>query len=147
VEQGLDLLAAAPGAGYAHLAWGPAECHFAAGHWRAELDLRPPLAEFWRALGAAGAPLAGDGLGAALAGGGSYPRSGAVCGRLLKVLGELGLASYDRAQRFCAPAGGARTDLARSASQRAYSARLEQAERYLARAAQPDAEPVQAHAG
>ena len=60
---------------------------------------------------------------------GAYPRSGALCGRLLRVLGELGLAEVDGRALRATP--GARTDLDRSAAHRAYSSRLAEAERYL----------------
>ena len=148
VEQGLDLLAAAPSDGLVHLSWGAAECEFARGHWRSQLDLRPSMAELWRALADAdGGSLAGDTLTTALRGDSAYPRGGALCGRLLRVLGELGLATYDRAARSCEAAGGARTDLALSPAHRAYAARLGEVEAYLSRAGQPLAEPTRARVG
>ena len=49
VAQGTELLAG-QGGGFVHLAWGPAECDFTRAHWRSQLDLRPPMAELWRAL-------------------------------------------------------------------------------------------------
>ncbi len=148
VERGVDLLASAPGAGLVHLAWGAADCEFARAHWRAELDLRPSMAELWRALDAAdGRSLAGDALAAGLRGSGAYPRGGALSARLLRVLGELGLASYDREGRTCESAAAAHTDLALSPAHRAYAARLRDAEAYLSAAGRPVAEPARAHAG
>ncbi|HZI91626.1 MAG TPA: single-stranded-DNA-specific exonuclease RecJ [Thermoleophilaceae bacterium] len=148
VEHGVDLLAAAPGAGLVHLAWGAAECEFARAHWRAQLDLRPSMAELWRALAAAdGGSLDGEALATPLRGNGAYPRGGALCGRLLRVLGELGLAAYDRAGRTCDATGGVRTDLALSPAHRAYAARLREAEAYLSLAGQPLAEPTRARVG
>jgi len=127
---GVELLARAPGAGMAHLAWGPEECDFAAAHWRAQLALRPALADLWRSLREEA--LQGGQLERALQGAGAYPRGGALAGRLLRVLGELGLADIDISARTCAPRHGPRTDLHRSVSNRAYVARLAAAERYLA---------------
>ena len=146
VEEGIRALASAPGAGPVHLAWGAAECDFARACWRAELDLRPALAEAWRALAVA-ATLSGDELAAALRGSGAYPRGGPVCGRLLRVLGELGLAGYDRSARSCTAIGAERTDLALSAAHRAYAVRLAEAELYLAEEERPAAQPARAQAG
>ena len=133
VPEGVDVAAATPGAGLVQLAWGEPERAFTLEHWRGQLDLRPPLVELWRALD--GGRLEGGSLAAALRGAGSYRRSGALCGRLLRVLGELGLADY-RPGTAAAPPGcralpGARTDLGRSAANRAYMARLAAAERHL----------------
>jgi hypothetical protein len=136
VEEGLALLAALPGAGLAHLAWGPAEREFALGHWRSELGLRTPLADLWRTLDRAGS-LEGESLAAALRGDGAYPRSGRGAGRLVRVLCELGLARYAPDARRCDRLGGARTELERSASARAYAARLEEAELWLRGAERP----------
>ena len=47
VPAGVDLLAGAPGEGFAELAWGPAETEFTLGYWRHQLDLRGPLAALW----------------------------------------------------------------------------------------------------
>ena len=148
VEHGVDLLAATPGPGAVHLAWGAAECEFARAHWRAQLDLRPSMTELWRALTASnGGSLEGDAFATALRGGGAYPRGGALCGRLLRVLGELGLVSYQRAERSCQVTGAARTDLALSPAYRAYAARLRDSHAYLSVAGQPLAEPARASVG
>jgi single-stranded-DNA-specific exonuclease len=143
VDAGLALLTRAPGAGPVHLAWGAAECEFALAYWREQLALRPALAELWRALD--GGPLEGEALERALRGAGAHPRGGALAGRLLRVLSELGLADLDLDldSRVCRARPGARTDLDRSPSSRAYAARLALAERFLAAAAgvrTPDAE-------
>ena len=117
--------------GFIHLAWGPAEVEFALQVIRASLDLPNALADAYRRLRAAG-PAAGDDLRAALSGAGPYPRPGAVCGRILRVLGELGLSRYDGAGRSCSALGGPRTSLERSAAHRAYMRRLGECEHYLA---------------
>ncbi len=83
-QEGVALLAEAPGRGLAHLAWGEPECAFTAAHWRAQLAVRPGLTELWRALD--GRSLEGDALESGLRGSGAYPRSGALGGRLLRVL-------------------------------------------------------------
>ena len=128
VPAGLDVLRTIPGEGLVHLAWGEPEREFALAHWRSQLDLRPPLTQVWRAVAGAGA-LQGAELERMLRGEGAHPRSGALCGRLLRVLGELGLAELDgRALRATA---GPRTDLDRSMAHRAYVSRLAEAERYL----------------
>ena len=134
VAEGVALAAGAPGWGTVQLGWGEPERVFALEHWRRQLDLRPPLTELWRALREGS--LEGDSLEAALRGGGAYPRSGALCGRMLRVLGELGLAEYEPAAddrpASCRARDAARTELDASPAHRAYAARLAAAARHLA---------------
>jgi single-stranded-DNA-specific exonuclease len=115
-----------PGDGWTHLAWGEAEIELARRVLTWELDLRPQLTELYRALRAAPPDrAAGEPLHALLRGSGPQPRSGALAGRLLRVLAELELIVLDRAPlavRVPAPAG--RTDLERSPAFRAYAERL-----------------------
>ena len=66
----------------AHLAWGPAEAEFALTAWRAELDLRPQLAEIYRALRELPPDASGPDLETALRGAGRYPRNARACARL-----------------------------------------------------------------
>lgn len=127
---GEALLAAAPGAGFAHLAWGPAEADFALRVARSELELRPALAEVFRALRDSGGSAEGETLAAILRGRGRHPRRAAVCGRLLRVLVELGLVELQAERRACRVLDAPRTELERSPAYRAYSARLELARRY-----------------
>ena len=69
--------------------------------------------------------LGGEDLLALLRGSGSQPRSGALAGRLLRVLDELGLATVRRAPlTVSVPEPAGRTDLERSPAFRAYAARL-----------------------
>jgi single-stranded-DNA-specific exonuclease len=124
-----DMAVAARSAGFLYLAWGPAEVDFALAVARASLDLRAPLAHAYRALRKAGLA-SGDDLRALLAGDGPYPRSGAVCGRILRVLCDLGLARYEN--RACRAVSGDRTSLERSSANRAYLRRLAECDRYLA---------------
>ena len=140
VAAGIDVLRAVPGEGLVCLGWGEPERDFALTHWRAQLELRPALVELWRAADHAGA-LDGDALERALRGEGAYPRSGAVCGRLLRVLEEIGLGTFEG--RSLAATPGARTDLVRSAAYRAYAARLGEAAAWLQ---SPAREPVSATA-
>ena len=119
------------GAGHTHLAWGEAELGFARRihHW--EYALRDPLATVYRALRAS-AGASGEALEAILRGEGTEPRSGALAGRLVRVLSELGLVHLDRAGPALTVAEApARTALERSAAYRAYHARLEDGLRYL----------------
>jgi hypothetical protein len=90
---GEDLLRRLPGSGYAHLVWGEPELAFALAVAQAELDLRPVLTALYRSLRDVG-EASGEDLVALLRGDGRYPRSDVLCGRLVRVLVELGLASY-----------------------------------------------------
>lgn len=142
VADGLALLAAWCGererAPTVHLAWGGPERELALACWRDRLALRPALVALWRQLDAVGT-LAGDELETALRGPGPHPRDGAHCGRLVRVLCELDLASWARDETGSPRlSGGAaqRTDLDRSPAHRAYAARLAAAESYLGAPAQ-----------
>ena len=79
----------------AHLAWGPAEAEFAITAYRASFDLRPQLAELYRALRELSPEAPAGELETALRGAIRYPRTPAACARLLKVLTELGLIELD----------------------------------------------------
>ena len=132
VPGGHAALAALPGQGLTHLNWGLAEIEFALAFARSALELRPALAAAYRALqGARGETRE---LSDALRGDGRHPRAPEVCGRMLRVLIELGILDYAR------PAGGdpswslraaARTNLERSPAYRAYQERLRAAEAHL----------------
>ncbi len=130
VTEGLELLAGAPGTGFAELAWGPGEADFALGYWRHELDLRTPLAQLWPALSQHGG-LDGAELEAALRGPGAHPRGGHLAGRMLRVLAEAGLVEVDAAARQVLVVSSQRTSLESSPAFRAYRERLAAAERYL----------------
>jgi hypothetical protein len=119
-----------PGEGLAHLAWGEQECGFALAHWRSQLALRPALVECWRTLSTA-QQWPAQKLQPALQGAGPYPRDGALCGRLLRVLHEIDLVDYDPGARSCRILTGRRTDLGRSPAYRAYAERFAAAEVYL----------------
>ena len=129
VAEGLSLLHAASAT--THLAWGAPERAFALASWRDRLVLRPALIDLWRALDSAG-ELAGAGLERALRGSGQHPRDGRHCGRLVRVLCELDLASWDASGGPRLLRGRTeRTDLGKSHANAAYGARIAAAERYL----------------
>jgi single-stranded-DNA-specific exonuclease len=123
------VLRAGPGA---HLAWGPAEAEFALLVFRAELDLRPALADAYRALRALRPDADPEALEAALAGGGRFPRSPESCARLLAVLEELNLVELALEERRCRVREGVRADLERSSVYRACAERLTATSRALA---------------
>jgi single-stranded-DNA-specific exonuclease len=116
----------------AHLAWGPAEAEFALLVARAELDLRPALADAYlrlRELPADAPPTAIQG---ALEGAGRYPRTPQSCARLADVLGELGLIELALDPPSCRVLDAERTDLDRSPTYRVAADRLSAIERALA---------------
>jgi single-stranded-DNA-specific exonuclease len=117
---------------HAHLAWGPAEAEFALLAFRAELDLRPALADAYRGLRPLRHDAGPEALEAALAGSGRYPRTPECCARLLTVLGELELVELSLEERSCRVREGIRADLERSSTFRACSERLTALERALA---------------
>jgi hypothetical protein len=116
----------------AHLAWGPAEAEFALQVWRYRLDLRPPLADTYRALRDTPPEADADTLRHALQGTGRYPRDPETCARLVEILGELGLVEFDAERPACRVVDGARADLERSVAYRACLDRLAAIERALA---------------
>ena len=116
-----------------HLTWGDAEREFALAVWRAQLDLRPALAEVFRGLRDSGAA-AGDRLEALLRGGGRYPRSPGWAGRLLRVLVELDLVEYTAVAvggPSCRTRDAGQVELEHSAAYRACAERLEAVEHAL----------------
>jgi hypothetical protein len=113
---GEALIASAPGpsegAGFAHLAWGPAEVEFALGVARRSLDMRAELVALYRDLRDAG-PAEGEQLAATLKGPGQYPRSAAHAARLMRVLSEVGLVAVEPGPS-CRLLDARRTELERS---------------------------------
>jgi single-stranded-DNA-specific exonuclease len=109
---------------HVHLAWGPAEAEFALCVWRDELDLRPALAEVYRALRELAPDAGPDALEAALGGARTHPRRPEACARLLAVLSELGLADVRLEERSCRVAEEGRVDLERSPTYRRARERL-----------------------
>jgi single-stranded-DNA-specific exonuclease len=124
--------------GYLHRVWGEAEWRFAMRMAGEQLAARPTLIAAFRDLREAG-EVGGEELRRALLGSGPHPRSAETAARCLRVLGELGLLAGE-------PRGGdgnvgavssEGTDLERSASFRAYSARHQEACKYLEAHRQP----------
>lgn len=120
------------GDGYLHRVWGEAEWRLALNALAVHLVQRETLIGAFRDLREAG-EVGGEELRAALLGSGPQPRSAETAARCVRVLTEVGLLRG-------APAGGGgevgvvsseRTDLERSPAFRAYSARHEEARRYL----------------
>ncbi len=133
-----------PGDGWTHLAWGDAEVELARRVLTWELDLRAPLAALYRALrtgaSAQAGAVGGEALAELLRGSGPQPRSGALAGRLLRVLDELGLIVLEQSPLAVAvPPAAVRTELERSAAFRAYAARLADG---LAQLETPDRAPA-----
>ena len=115
-----------------HAGWGPDEAAFALAVWRAELELRPALTDTFRALRGLVARAPAAELETGLRGVGAYPRSPCCCGRVLRILGELGLVETELAEPRCTVVEGVRSDLELSPAYRAYRARFAVVEGALA---------------
>jgi hypothetical protein len=133
VAELVQVAARAPASGGVYLGWGPAETTFAQTVVDSELDLRPQLTSLYRLLRESDAHGAtGESLQAILAGAARYPRPGRVAARLIRVLTQLQLATYDRASRTLQlNAEAPRTSLERSMAFTAYEQRLAQSRAYL----------------
>jgi single-stranded-DNA-specific exonuclease len=133
VAELLEVAARAPASGGVYLGWGPAETAFAQTMLESELDLRPQLTSLYRLLrDSAALGAGGESLQAILAGDGRYARPGRVAGRLIRVLTQLQLATYDRASRALRiDPEATKTSLEHSTSFTAYEERLTQARAYL----------------
>jgi single-stranded-DNA-specific exonuclease len=120
--------------GFLHLLWGPAEQEFAARVLAEQWPERAAVATAYRALRELG-ETGGDGFRDALAGAGSHPLCPEACARRFRVLGELGLlqGSPEAGAGVVRVVSSKRTELERSAAFRAYSERLSEARRFLAR--------------
>jgi single-stranded-DNA-specific exonuclease len=126
---GDPLLGTAP---RAHLAWSPADVEFALAVWRSELELRPSLANCFRALRELDDDAPPAALEAALRGDGRHPRPPHVCARLLSVLAELGLVEHSLYPPRCRAVEGARTRLELSTVHRRCAERYAELERRFA---------------
>jgi single-stranded-DNA-specific exonuclease len=133
VSELLEVAMRAPASGGVYMGWGPAETTFAQTVLESELDLRPQLESLYRLLRESDAQGAsGESLEAILAGDGRYPRPGRIAGRLIRVLAQLQLVTYDRAGRVLRIESDApKTSLDRSTAFNAYGERLAQARAYL----------------
>jgi single-stranded-DNA-specific exonuclease len=131
----IELLAA-HGEGFTHLAWGEPELRFTLQMHELEYSLRGSLIAVYRQLRGRGAA-GGAELEALLRGPGRFGRPARLAGRLLRVLGELGLISVDRERRTAFLAGTAPTALERSPAYRHYTRRYQEGRRWLRSAAVP----------
>ena len=116
----------------AHMAWGPAEAEFALQVNRAELDLRPALADAYRRLRELPPDAEADAIEAAIAGDGRYPRTPRACARIVEVLTELELIELSLDPLGCRVLEAGRTDLERSPTYRTCAERLAAIARALA---------------
>ena len=116
----------------AYLAWGPAEAEFAVAAYRASHDLRPQLAEVYRALRDLSPDAPATDVEAAVRGTARYPRTPATCARLLTVLTELGLVEMELDPPSCRIIEGVTSDLELSPTYRATSEELAATENALA---------------
>ncbi len=121
------------GNGFTHLAWGDAELRFARQMHEFEYGLRTSLVALYRSLRAS-PRVAGEELERLLRGDRSPGRPARLAGRLIRVLAELELVSFDRDLPALALAGGAPTSLDRSPAYRAYTQRHEDGRRFLSSA-------------
>ncbi|HEX4733791.1 MAG TPA: single-stranded-DNA-specific exonuclease RecJ [Thermoleophilaceae bacterium] len=133
VAELIEVAGRAPASGGVYLGWGPAETAFAQTVLDSELDLRPQLTSLYRILRESDAQGAsGESLQAILRGDGRYPRAGRVAGRLIRVLTQLQLATYERSNRTLRIEPDApKTTLDLSTAFTAYAERLAQARAYL----------------
>jgi single-stranded-DNA-specific exonuclease len=122
------------GAGFLHAPWTEAELEFAGRALAEQWATREGVAATYRALRQTG-DAKGRRLREALAGAGSYPLCPEASARRFRVLRELGLlqGSPDGGAGIVRVVSSVRTDLQRSAAFRAYSDRLSEAQRSLAR--------------
>jgi hypothetical protein len=103
--------------------------HFDRREW--DFALRDPLTAVYRAL-RAGNGTSGEATERLLRGEGPQPRSAALAGRLVRVLMELELASFDRTGSGLTPAEHPqRTQLERSTAYLAYQQQLEDGRQFL----------------
>jgi single-stranded-DNA-specific exonuclease len=127
-----EALRAAPGGGFAHLAWGAAEVDFSLAVARRTLAPRDDLVALYRTL-RAGSPFSGDRLVELLRGDERHPRSARACARLAAIMVEIGVAELDlAAEPTMRVIETARSDLDRSPRYRDGRERLAEAERWLA---------------
>jgi single-stranded-DNA-specific exonuclease len=119
--------------GFLHSAWGEQERGFALRVLDHELGLRRALAELFRLLGEAGSVQGAEARGV-MAGAGSHPQSPEQAARCVRVLAELGLVELQGSGpgRRLGVVSSEQTELERSGAFRAYAARLEEGQQYLA---------------
>jgi single-stranded-DNA-specific exonuclease len=132
VQAGLPFSEGGPG--FLHALWTEAEREFASRAAAEQWPTREGVATTYRALRQTG-DARGRRLREALAGAGNHPLCPEACARRFRVLRELGLlqGAVEGGEGVVRVVSSVRTDLQRSAAFRAYSERLSEAQRYLAR--------------
>jgi single-stranded-DNA-specific exonuclease len=124
------------GAGFTHLAWGEPELRFAQQMHEYEYGLRDSLVSLYRALRLCRRAEGGE-LERLLRGETAPGRPPRLAARLIRVLTDLELVSFDRDLPALAFSGGAPTALERSPAYRVYAHRHEDGRRFLGSANQP----------
>jgi single-stranded-DNA-specific exonuclease len=129
-----EAVPGALGEGFLHLLWTDAEREFAAEVVAEQWATREGVAAAYRALRKDG-ELAGGELRRALSGAGKHPLCPEAAARRFRVLRELGLVhgETEGGGGVARAVSSEQTDLQRSGAFRAYSHRLSEAQRYLAR--------------
>jgi hypothetical protein len=127
-------LARSDGGGFLHVPWTEAEREFAGRALAEQWATREGVAATYRALRQTG-DAKGRRLRKALAGAGNHPLCPEASARRFRVLRDLGLlqGSPEGGEGTVRVVSSVRTDLQRSAAFRAYSERLSEAQRFLAR--------------
>jgi single-stranded-DNA-specific exonuclease len=124
------------GSGFTHLTWGEAELRFAQQMHEFEYGLRNSLVALYRALRLCRRAVGGE-LERMLRGETTPGRPPRLAARLVRVLSELELVSFDRDLPALAFTGGAPTALERSPAYRVYAHRHEDGRRFLGSANPP----------
>jgi single-stranded-DNA-specific exonuclease len=124
------------GSGYVQLAWGAAEVRFSQQIYAQEYSLRGSLVDLYRALRRPGR-VAGAELESLLRGAGRWPRGPELAARLVRVLTELELASFDPELPELRLAGREPTKLECSNAYRLYTKINEDGQRFLSSSTSP----------
>jgi len=124
------------GSGYTQLAWGVAELRFSQQIYEQEYSLRGSLTDLYRALRGSG-QAAGTELEVLLRGDGRWPRGAELAARLIRVLTELELASFDAEGRRLQLVNGEPTKLECSTAYRLYTKINEDGQRFLSSSTPP----------
>lgn len=122
--------------GFLHPLWTEAELPFSLGALAEQTAARETIARVFRSLREGGVELGGEGLRAALGGGGAHPLAPESAARSFRVLRELGLVAGEPSagSGTVGAVSSEGTDLERSAAFHAYRERFSEAQRFLERA-------------
>jgi hypothetical protein len=125
-----DALSQVPGSGYTHLAWGEQELDLTRRILQWEHSLREPLTALYRGLRSA-RHADGPACVQLLRGEGRRPHTPALAARLVRLLGELGLATHTAPLALAATDPPPRAPLESCAAYRSYARRLDEGLRWL----------------